>query len=502
MRPSFGTPAGPPAGTRTKFVTRNETVESVPRSAPSRGEAIERAGAPVAGPRVTITAIDAVTSGLRADPLFITSCKRIACGPEGSGITTVFVLEVSANPPSTKTAAWPESGVDGPASGSVRLKFVTAKTIATGDPSPTIALFAGDTMESVGPGAARAFGAMRPEPPSNPIVTQTRMRALRFTPTPLPLRFLDAELLIPARGLSPSEDQDDQDEGEEQRDSAVRNERQADGGGRGHMDRDARGGAWGHLAAVVVHEARSDRDVAVRQGDEEDRIVLDDLHHHDPFDEQLQVPFVRRVRLSVRFHEGEVRDPVGDVDAVARRLERRGREDLDFRNPGGGTLRGDHADGCAHVGTQRRAVVREELHPGRVRSRGERERERLGIGDKTDDLAVQVRPRMSLVGIADLPGPPRLDHREVGDGEANHHGIPARDDRPVSRRQDGKGRSGRLRSGGGERRGEQGHQGQGEDAGTPVRIGATSRRMLQSPHAFLPRIRATRRSSTERPQSR
>src|SRR5207249_6897401 len=165
MRPSFGTPAGPPGGTRTKFVTRNETVESVPRSAPSRGETIERPGAPVAGPRVTITATDAVTSGFRADPLFITSCKRIACGPEGSGITTVFVVEVSANPPSTKTAAWPESGVDGPASGSVRLKFVTAKTIATGDPLPTIALFTGDTMESVGPGAARAFGAKMPDPP-------------------------------------------------------------------------------------------------------------------------------------------------------------------------------------------------------------------------------------------------------------------------------------------------------------------------------------------------
>src|SRR5216117_3461373 len=205
MRPSFGTPAGPPAGTRTKFVTRNETVESVPRSAPSRGEAIERPGAPVAGPRVTITATDAVTSGLRADPLLITSCKRIACGPEGRGITTVFVLEVSANPPSTKTAAWPESGVDGPTSGSVRLKFVTAKTIETGDPLPMIALFAGDTIEIVGPGAACAFGAKVPDPPSNPIVTPTRMRALRFTPSVLPLGFLDAELLIPARGLSPSE---------------------------------------------------------------------------------------------------------------------------------------------------------------------------------------------------------------------------------------------------------------------------------------------------------
>src|SRR5207247_974139 len=183
MRPSFGTPAGPPAGTRTKFVTRNETVESVPRSAPSRGEAIERPGAPVAGPRVTITATDAVTSGLRADPLFITSCKRIACGPEGSGITTVFVLEVSANPPSTKTAAWPESGVDGPASGSVRLKFVTAKTIATGHPLPTNAFFTGDTMESVGPGGARAFGSKMPDPPTSPAVTQSRMGVVRFTPT-------------------------------------------------------------------------------------------------------------------------------------------------------------------------------------------------------------------------------------------------------------------------------------------------------------------------------
>src|SRR5204863_9781287 len=166
-----------------KFVTRNETVESVPRCVPSRGETIEMPVAPVAGPRVTITATDAVTSGFTADPLFITNCKRIECGPEGSGITTVFVLEVSANPPSTKTAAWPESGVDGPASGSVRLKFVTAKTIATGDPLPTIALFTGDTMDSVGPGAARAFGAKMPDPPTSPIVTQTRMRAVRFTPT-------------------------------------------------------------------------------------------------------------------------------------------------------------------------------------------------------------------------------------------------------------------------------------------------------------------------------
>ena len=220
------------------------------------------------------------------------------------------------------------------------------------------------------------------------------------------------------------------------------------------MDRDARGGARGQLAAVVVHEARSDRDVAVRQGDEEDRVVLDDLHHHDPFDEQLQVPFVRRVRLSVRFHEGEVRDPVGDVDAVARRLERRGREDLDARHPGGGTLRGDDADGCAHVRTQRRAVVREELHPDRVRSRGDEERERLEVCDEANDLAIQVRSRMSFVGTSDLPGPSGLDHCEVGDGEANHHGIAAGDESPVTRRQDRQGRSGGLRGRSGERRGE------------------------------------------------
>src|SRR5438477_10223894 len=104
MRPSFGTPAGPPAGTRTKFVTRNETVESVPRSAPSRGETIERPGAPVAGPRATITAPDAVTSGFRADPLLITNCQRIECGPEGSGVVTVLVLVLSASPRSTTTA--------------------------------------------------------------------------------------------------------------------------------------------------------------------------------------------------------------------------------------------------------------------------------------------------------------------------------------------------------------------------------------------------------------
>src|SRR5437763_17101295 len=105
MRPSFGTPAGPPAGTRTKFVTRNETVESVPRSAPSRGETIERPGAPVAGPRVTITATEAVTSGFRADPLLITSCKRIAGGPEGSRNTTAFVVAAAATPAATTAAA-------------------------------------------------------------------------------------------------------------------------------------------------------------------------------------------------------------------------------------------------------------------------------------------------------------------------------------------------------------------------------------------------------------
>src|SRR5207247_4918434 len=123
------------------------------------------------------------------------------------------------------------------------------------------------------------------------------------TPT-TSLRFLHAEVVAPARGLSPSEDQDDQDEGEEQRDSAVRNEWQADRGGRRDMDRDARGGARGQLAAVVVHEARADRDVAVREGDEEDRIVLDDLHHHDRFAEQLEVLFVRRVAPYVLLYAG------------------------------------------------------------------------------------------------------------------------------------------------------------------------------------------------------
>src|SRR5205809_4518611 len=106
----------------------------------------------------------------------------------------------------------------------------------------------------------------------------------------------------------------------------------------------------------------------------------------------------------------EVRDPVRDVDAVARRLERRGREDLDARHPGGGTLRGDDADGCAHVRTQRRAVVREELHPDRVRSRGDEERERLEVGDEANDLAIQKCPRMSLARTSDLPGPSGLDH--------------------------------------------------------------------------------------------
>src|SRR5438093_7931057 len=110
MCPSFGTPAGPPGGTSAKFVTRKASVQSVPTSAPSRGKAIESPGVPPAGPRVTITETDAVTSGLRAEPLSVTSRPRIACGPEGRGRAIVLTLVLAASPAYTEPPTWAASG--------------------------------------------------------------------------------------------------------------------------------------------------------------------------------------------------------------------------------------------------------------------------------------------------------------------------------------------------------------------------------------------------------
>src|SRR2546425_10965396 len=122
-----------------------------------------------------------MTSGFSADPLPVTSCKRIVCGPESSGRTIVLTLAFAVHPPSTKTSTWPESGEDVPFPGSVRLKFVTAKTTTTGDPLPITALGVGETMDSVGAEAARTFGAAIPERMSIPPVTTMKPRTRAFT---------------------------------------------------------------------------------------------------------------------------------------------------------------------------------------------------------------------------------------------------------------------------------------------------------------------------------
>src|SRR5207245_2580568 len=160
--------------------------------------------------------------------------KRCACGPEGRARTSGFALAFAVHPPSTKTSTWPEPGEDVPFPGSVRLKFVTAKTITTGLPLPITALELGETIDKVGPGAARTLVAAIPETMSIPTVATMKANIRAFT-----LRIPPATVRGPAQDLSAPQDEDDQDESQEERDSPVRDQRQTDGGGRDDVDRDA-----------------------------------------------------------------------------------------------------------------------------------------------------------------------------------------------------------------------------------------------------------------------
>src|SRR6058998_730871 len=357
------TPAGPPVATKTKFVTRNETVESVPTRAPSRGKKIDRPGVLPAGPSVTITATDAVTSGLKADPLSVTSCSRIVCGPDGRARTIVLTLAFAVHPSSTKTSTWPESGEDVPFPGSVRLKYVTAKTTTTGDPLPITALGVGETMDSVGAEAARTFGGAIPERMSIPTVTTMKARNRAFT-----LGIPSLAVRGPGHDLPATQDQHDQDEGQEKRDSAVGDERQAHGGRRDHVDRHVGSRIGGQGGVVVVHETRRDGDVSFRQRYEEDRLVLNHLHHDDALDEKLHVTLARSVRFASRFHQREILDPVRYVDSMTRRFEpRRGKDRDTGDSPSRAQGRHD-AYGRADVRGQRGAVVRDELDLDRMGS--------------------------------------------------------------------------------------------------------------------------------------
>src|SRR5947209_16060781 len=254
-------------------------------------------GVPPAGPCVTITATDALTSGFREVPLSDTSCSRIVCGPEGSARTIVLTLAFALHPPSTKTSTWPESGEDVPFPGSVRLKFVTSKTTTTGDPLPITALGVGETMDSVGAEAARTFGAAIPERMSTPTVTTMKARTPAST-----LGIPSLAVRGPGRDLSASQDEDDQDEGQEKRDSAVGDERQAHGGRRDHGDWHVGSRIGGQGGVVVVHETRRDGDVAFRQRRDEDRLVLNHLLHYDAFEYERHFRPGLRARTPSRCH--------------------------------------------------------------------------------------------------------------------------------------------------------------------------------------------------------
>jgi len=128
-----------------------------------------------------MTATDAVTSGFRADPLSVTSRNRIVCGPEGRARTIVLTLAFAVSISSTNTSTWPEFGEDVPFPGSVRLKFVTAKTTATGVPLPITTLGVGEITDSVGSGAPRPFEAGIPEATSIPIIATIRAKIRAFT---------------------------------------------------------------------------------------------------------------------------------------------------------------------------------------------------------------------------------------------------------------------------------------------------------------------------------
>src|SRR2546425_1362841 len=336
---------------------------------------------PPAGPCVIITATDAVTSGLSADPLSVTSCKRIVCGPEASARTIVLTLAFAVHPPSTKTSTWPESGEGVPFPGSVRLKFVTAKTTTTGLPLPITAFGLGETIDKVGSGAARTFGAAIPETRSIPTVAMRKACIRAFT-----LWIPPAAVRGPAHDLPAPQHEDDQDESQEERNSPVGDERQADGGRRDDVNRHARARIGIQRDIVVVHESHPDRDVPLGQREQEDRLILNYLHHHVGPDEKLHVTFVRGVRLASRFHQGEILNPIRHVDPMTRRFERRRGQDLDAGDSPAGSVGRHNTDGSAHIRVQRGPIVRDELDPNRMGARGQRERERLDCGEEADVL--------------------------------------------------------------------------------------------------------------------
>src|SRR5438132_8944032 len=190
----------------------------------------------------------------------MTNCNRIVCGPEGSARTIVLTLAFSVHPPSTKTSTWPESGEDVPFPGSVRLRFVTSKTTTTGLPLPITAFGLGETIDRVGAGAARTLDEANPETMITPTVARSKATIRAFTSGIPPLAVRG-----PGHDLPAAQDQDDQDEGQKKRDSAVGDERQAHGGRRDHVDWHV-GLSIGRQGGVVVgNETRRDVVVALRQ---------------------------------------------------------------------------------------------------------------------------------------------------------------------------------------------------------------------------------------------
>src|SRR3989449_7342247 len=336
------------------------------------GNAIEIPGCPVAGPWVTLTETDWLTSGLKAVPLSITSCNRIMCGPEARANRNASTATCMVNPPSTKTATWPAFGEEGPVPGSVRLKFDTVKTTGTGLAFPMTALFTGSRMDRAGGDAARTSDALPPDTNIRPIVATSRAKIRRFMFRPTRLQFVPWRNRGVRRFLSSAEDQDGHDEDLQEEDSSVEDERQGRGRGRRDVEVRGRGDVRTQQRVIVVHESHREVMVSVRQRDEERGLDLDELLQHTPVQEQLEMALARGVRLSVRFDEGEVRDLERDVHAVAGPLEQFRGDDPDRRDASRRAEGRYDADGRAHVRTQSIPDVVHELQADRVRSGAER----------------------------------------------------------------------------------------------------------------------------------
>src|SRR5439155_20366320 len=138
----------------------------------------------------------------------------------------------------------------------------------TGRRLPIRAFVLGETSDKLESGAARTLGAAIPETMSIPTVAKRRACIRAFT-----LWIPPAAVRGPAHDLPAPQHEDDQDESQEERDSPVRDERQADGGRRDDVNRHARARIGIQRGIVVVHEPRLDGDVPFRQRDEEDRLI-------------------------------------------------------------------------------------------------------------------------------------------------------------------------------------------------------------------------------------